>query len=100
MKDIIRRNITRRASEGLCRLQVCYTCNFMICKHFLWLREIVDERCPQYKAVDWYKEAPRYKRVDKCEFMYNRVIIVVNCCVHVQSTLCLVNAQSSISGLL
>jgi hypothetical protein len=23
MKDIIRRNITRRAFEGLCRLQVC-----------------------------------------------------------------------------
>jgi len=35
--------------------------------------------------------------------MYNRVIIVANCCVYVLSTLCLVNAQSVqslISGLL
>ena len=46
---------------------MCYTCNFTICKHFLWPGEIVDERCPQCKAVDWYKEAPRYKRVDKCD---------------------------------
>ena len=65
MKDIIRRNITGRVLEGLCRIQVCYTCKFTICIHFLWPRGVVDENCPQCKAVDWYKEAPRYTTIDK-----------------------------------
>jgi phage FluMu protein Com len=67
MKDIIRRNITGQVLKGLCRLQVCYTCHFTICKHFLWPRGIVEENCPQCKAVDWYKEAPSYIEVDKCD---------------------------------
>ena len=67
MNDIARRNITRRTPEGLCRFQVCSTCNLMVCRCFLLPRDIFDGRCPQCEAAYWYREVPVYKDVDKCD---------------------------------
>jgi len=61
------RSLFGRTKRGLCRLFVCYFCNFTVCRRFLLPRELVDDRCPMCVAWYWYKGPPVFKELEKCD---------------------------------
>jgi hypothetical protein len=51
---------------GLCRFSVCERCDIKFCVRALWLKEIIEGRCPYCETRYWYR-VPVYEDPDRCD---------------------------------